>query len=315
MVHDITIAILYTPSELTPWKENINNETIQSIEENLPSHITSTRVEFSGFYHEDALYLRQFDIVLNLCYGYLDANQVDIALWLASYNIVHTGSHHEAMRIAQDKSTLPQICEQLGLKTPFMPNIESMIQSDLTYIEKPRFGSCHRGISILTPDQAKEKLMKKSEGMLIQEYVYGREFSVAVIPDIQGEYYEALNPVEIYPKSNHEIYIAGNGYVPTDKSFAPNIPPHLLAELKEIALKIHGYLGLSFMSRTDMRMDSEHGIFILDINTLPNLDPIRSLLPRICKNQGIELNDLLERIISMALKRRSQNDLVFNEMF
>lgn len=314
MMHDITIAILYTPSELTPWKENINLETIQSIEENLPSHITSTRVEFSGFNHQDAIYLRQFDIVLNLCYGYLDANQVDIALWLESYNIVHTGSHHEAMRIAQDKATLPRICERLGCKTPFIPNLESMIDDNKTYIEKPRFGSCHRNISILTPVQAKEKLMKQSDDILIQEYIHGREFSVAVIPDIQGEYYEALNPVEIYPKSNHEIYIAGNGYVQTEKTYSPNISHEHLSEVKEIALKIHGYLGLSFMSRTDMRMDSENRIFILDINTLPNLDPNRSLLPRICKNQGISLKVLLERIVSMAMKKRSKSDLVFNEL-
>jgi D-alanine-D-alanine ligase-like ATP-grasp enzyme len=60
------------------------------------------------------------------------------------------------------------------------------------------------------------------------------------------------------------------------------------------------------MSRIDIRMNDKGDIFILDINTLPNLDPDRSLLPKICIHQGVNYSTLLDRVMKMALKLKSK---------
>jgi len=305
-----SLAILFTPSEYTPWKENINEETLLAIENYVPQTIHVNRVEFSGFTEANAIALRQYDLVLNVCYGFHDADQVDIALWLELNNIAHTGSHAKAMQIAQDKEMLPNICSEIGLHTPVIMHKASVIDFNKVYIAKPRFGSCHRNISILNAVEARKEIDTHTSDMLIQEYIIGREFSVAVIPDENAEHYQALIPVEIYPKNNEEMYIAGNGIVATDKNFHPDLSEAMIQSLMEIALRIHVYLGLSFMSRIDVRICPNGKVFILDINTLPNLDPKRSILPKICSHQGISYEDLLRRIISLG-----NNILVSKSMF
>ena len=49
------------------------------------------------------------------------------------------------------------------------------------------------------------------------------------------------------------------------------------------------------MSRTDIRIHQGE-IYILDINTMPNLDA-KSFLPSIAQNQGIDLKELFKRIL------------------
>ena len=49
------------------------------------------------------------------------------------------------------------------------------------------------------------------------------------------------------------------------------------------------------MSRTDIRIHNGE-IYVLDINTMPNLDA-RSFLPSIALNEGIDLKELFRRIL------------------
>ena len=115
-----------------------------------------------------------------------------------------------------------------------------------------------------------------------------------------------MKPVEILPKESIDFFIAGNSIVHTTKNFSPDITVDEEKKLMESALNIHNYLGLSCMSRIDIRMNDKGDIFILDINTLPNLDPDRSLLPKICIHQGVNYSTLLDRVMRMALKLKSK---------
>lgn len=200
-----TVAILYTPSKLTPWKENINQETIDCLSNNLPDWVQSNSISFQGFSHSSALLLKQYDLVLNVCYGYYEADQVEITKWLSEHSIHHTGSDPEAMLIAQDKSLLPDICSHLSLHTPSLITELSMINEQTQYIYKPRFGSCHRNISILSAAEARLKLENPESEMLLQPYILGREFSLAIIPSENIKDYIALKPVEILPKESNDF--------------------------------------------------------------------------------------------------------------
>ena len=98
------LAYLYTRSELTPWKENVNEETLSFLLSQTPTSIHADIVHFDGF-NDDVLHtLRNYDLIFNLSYGYKDAGQVDIAGWLEHYRIPHTASSFESMSKAQDKS-------------------------------------------------------------------------------------------------------------------------------------------------------------------------------------------------------------------
>jgi D-alanine-D-alanine ligase len=60
-------------------------------------------------------------------------------------------------------------------------------------------------------------------------------------------------------------------------------------------MELQNSMKIRGMSRTDVRIH-EGEIYILDINTMPNLD-VRSFLPSIAMNDGIDLKELFRRIL------------------
>ena len=65
-------------------------------------------------------------------------------------------------------------------------------------------------------------------------------------------------------------------------------------------------MKLSGMSRTDFRVDVDGIAYVLDVNALPNLDPVRSLMPAICQHAGIPIEELIDRTIKNTLWRHRQ---------
>lgn len=295
------LAFLYTESDLTPWKENVNLETLSFLLAQTPINIDAKIIRFEGFNEDMLEELLSFDLVFNLCYGYKDAGQVEVAGWLEHYRIPHTASSYESLKVAQDKSLLPDICGKLDMLTPDVWFCTRNLLDDHLYISKPRKGSCHRNIHINTGAWMKENVDAIKEDLIIQSYIIGREFSVAVIPSQDGKYYAALHPVEIKPENDTDIFIAGKSFGNTHRDFFPDISDHLMEELMESAERLHRCIGLKGMSRTDFRVDKDNQIFTLDVNAMPNMDPVKSLMPAICKNHSIEIPDLINRVIKNSL--------------
>lgn len=292
----LKLAYLYTRSELTPWKENVNDETLAFLVEHTPESIQSEVVHFDGFTPEVLARLRTFDLVFNLSYGYETAGQVEVAAWLEQHGIRHTASRKEAMALAQDKGRLPEMCRVLGLRTPAIYYALSDLNPDIVYIAKPRMGSCHRNISIDTGLNL-GLVLSGEEDLIIQPYISGREFSVAVIPDSLGSGNIALPPIEIEPENKGAIYIAGQLMGKTFRNFCPELDDTQRTDLMAQALALHKYIGLSGMSRTDFRMDERGRIYALDVNAMPNMDPKKSLLPALCQYHGVEIGELIRRVV------------------
>lgn len=99
------VAILYAESQFTPWRENINLNTVLQIHKAIPNNLNVTIVHMTEPNYSLASLLRQFEWVLNLCYGFGRHSQADIAMWLDKNNIPHLSSNGIAQYIAQDKLT------------------------------------------------------------------------------------------------------------------------------------------------------------------------------------------------------------------
>ena len=291
------LAYLYTESELTPWKENVNAETLAFLLSQTPLEINAEIVHFDGFNEDMLEKLKKYDLIFNLCYGYKDAGQTEVAGWLQHYGIKHTASSFDALKIAQDKSILPDLCSPIGILTPDIFFETTCLEDDVLYLSKPRKGSCHRNIHIGKGTWMKNHLSTSDDDLIFQPYIFGREFSVAVIPVSGGKYYHALPPVEIVPAEQEDIYIAGQSLVKTRREFGPNLSYSIFDDLMESAEKLHKKIGLSGMSRTDFRVDKNGHIYALDVNAMPNMDPERSLMPAICQYNNVAIKDLIKRII------------------
>jgi D-alanine-D-alanine ligase len=290
------LIYLYSDSTFTPWKENIFATTVANFLKSTPENYYPYITHFVGFTNEFADFLKQFDVVFNVCYGFKEAGQADIARWLDSHELNHTASPYPIQILAKDKLNLPEICHEIDLKTPPIISLGDISQHHFDkYIVKPRMGSLHLNMMVFTNDNIPYKELLEREDYIIQPYLTGREFTIAVIPNEEGSDYMALPPLEIRPDDNREVYIAGQSYGITEKIVNPDLEENLRQEIMTKVLNLHKSMKIRGMSRTDVRLhDGE--IYILDINTMPNLDA-KSFLPSIAQNQGIDLKELFRRIL------------------
>jgi D-alanine-D-alanine ligase len=290
------LIYLYSDSTFTPWKENIFGNTIATFLKSTPENYYPYVTHFVGFTDEFADFLKQFDVVFNVCYGFGEAGQADIARWLDSHEINHTASRYEVQILAKDKLNLPQICKEINLKTPPIIALSEIMKTDYErFIVKPRMGSLHLNMLVFEKNDIPYQELLERDDYIIQPYLKGREFTIGVIPNENGLDYVALNPLEIRPNDNREVYIAGQNYGITEKVLNPDLDENLKDEMMQKVLNLHKSMNIRGMSRTDIRIYQEE-IYILDINTMPNLDA-KSFLPSIAQNEGIDLKALFQRIL------------------
>jgi D-alanine-D-alanine ligase len=293
---NVKLIYLYSDSTFTPWKENIFGSTIAHFLKSTPEGYYPYVTHFVGFTTEFAEFLKQFDIVFNVCYGFGDAGQADIAHWLDSYEIQHTASPYEIQILAKDKTNLPSICEKISIKTPPIFSLGEIPNTSFErFIVKPRMGSLHLNMMVFEKTNIPYQELLEREDYIIQPYLSGREFTVGIIPTEDGSDYMALTPLEIRPDDARDIYIAGQAYGTTEKILNPAMDKDLKNDIMQKVLSLHKSMKIRGMSRTDIRIHQGE-IYILDINTMPNLDA-RSFLPFIAQNEGIELHELFRRIL------------------
>ncbi len=130
---------------------------------------------------------------------------------------------------------------------------------------------------------------------LVQEFLPGREFCVAVVEDGSGEPI-ALPPVEVFP---------GDGLMTAEAKYgSARIPARpaaigrqLLDRLQRLAIRAHALLGLRGYSRTEMRLDPDEVPRLLEINHTPGLGR-DSWLPIAAAAAGLDHPDLLVRLLA-----------------
>jgi D-alanine-D-alanine ligase len=128
---------------------------------------------------------------------------------------------------------------------------------------------------------------------VIEEYIKGREFSVALIHG------KALPIIEIAPKQG--FYDYKNKY---QAGSTVETCPALLTE--EQTKKMQGYaekayriLRLHTYARIDFMMDGNGDMYCLEANTLPGMTPT-SLIPQEAAAVGIGYDELCEKIIEIS---------------
>lgn len=149
--------------------------------------------------------------------------------------------------------------------------------------------------------QGIENAFDASRTIMIQQYIKGREVTCGVLgqePEVL-----ALQPTEIIPLSNQFFnYQAKYTLGASQEITPPNLPNELIKAIQETALRTHTILNCQGMSRTDMIIDNQKQIYVLEINTIPGMTQT-SLLPQAARAVGINFSTLLDRIINSALKK------------
>jgi D-alanine-D-alanine ligase len=140
-----------------------------------------------------------------------------------------------------------------------------------------------------------EKLFENSSRLLAEQFIAGMEASCGYI-----EGCEPLPPTEIRMTTREyfDFDAKYNGEVIeiTPAEFSES----LIREIQNLARKAHQALDCEVYSRTDVRIDKNGNLFVLETNTLPGMTPT-SFLPAQAKHIGLDYSALVETLLEKSL--------------
>lgn len=223
------------------------------------------------------------------------------------FGIRYTGSNYLSSAIAMNKRLSKHFFAEHNIPTPqgiSMKKTEriknfSETKLSLPCIVKPCCGGSSVGISIIHTPQEYEAALNEAfcleDEVILEEYIKGREFSVAVILS------KALPVIEIAPLEGFYDYKNKYKAGSTIETCPANLPSDIAEQIQHYAVAAAKALGLDTYCRVDFMLSEQGQIFCLEANTLPGMTPT-SLLPQEARAIGIEFEDLCERLIQISLQ-------------
>ena len=223
--------------------------------------------------------------------------------------IPYTHSGVTASAIAMDKRKSKAVYKQAGLdvaKDVAVTRAEAARAHPLKppYVIKPvNEGSSFGVVFVREESNGPSQLLLSDEwaygdNLMAEEYIPGRELTVAVIGDRPLAVTEITTLREFYDFDAK--YAAGGSrhVVPAD------IPEPVTERALEAALKAHQALGCRGVSRSDFRFDEKKDrLVILETNTQPGMTPT-SLVPEQAAYTGMTFEALVAWMIEDASCRR-----------
>jgi D-alanine-D-alanine ligase len=225
----------------------------------------------------------------------------------------YTGSGMLASAIAMDKEKSKRLFESVGVATPKWAlyrawewertNIPEDIISrlPLPVIVKPNDGGSSVGMSRVNNDAeippAIERCFKASPNMLVEEYIAGRELTVAVIDD------RVFPIVEITPKDGLYDYKAKYTKGGSNYTCPAKLDADIAESIQQSARKCYDVMGACGLARIDFMLAPDNNYYCLEVNTLPGMTNL-SLAPMAAQAGGLSFEQLVDAMIQSALKER-----------
>ena len=268
--------------------------------------------------HESALQLflkTRVDIVLIALHG---KNGEDGRLqgFLDIAGIPYTGCGVLGSALGMNKKLCKQVCENLGILTPkylvfgekepaTVAQADAEISKAFGYpcVVKPNGSGSSIGVTKVHGadelESAISKATKEDRIILVEEYVKGAEFSVAVLGDYYSRDKLVLPIVEIVPDNEFFDYEAKYVAGKSTELVPARISPELAQRLGQSAMAVHDALMCEGYSRVDFLVKDDK-IFALEINTLPGMTN-NSLYPKMAREIGMTFTALIDKLIDLGL--------------
>jgi D-alanine-D-alanine ligase len=284
-------------------------------------HVNVTMVADRG--DLEALVLRRPDIV------FLGAKRIEDGsdlIWLSEYldahGIAYTGSAKLAMELDLNKAEAKLLIQQNLLPTANFFTARPGQYSDLQPLplQFPLFIKPHNqgGGKGVGPDSIAHDYVSYQNKVqhiydefgsfsLVEDYLQGREFSVALLGNASENDVLAM-PIELITtpdKSGDRIL--GQAIKSEDNERAVAISNKLLKQqITDLALSVYKVLGGRDYGRIDIRMDSSGEAHFLEANLLPGIahNDFISYFTHACEiNLGMDYETMILHIIASSLER------------
>jgi D-alanine-D-alanine ligase len=267
--------------------------------------VEETKKNRKEFFGENVLALcRKADIVFLALHGENGENgKIQAAFDLMG--ISYTGTDYLSSAICMDKGLSRILLKEGGvpmakgcsLKKEAKETKAEALGMSFPCIVKPCCGGSSVGVAVAENEQEFAKALSEAfsyeDEVVIEEYIKGREFSVALIHG------KALPIIEIAPKQG--FYDYKNKY---EAGSTVETCPALLTEeqtekMQGYAQKAYRILRLHTYARIDFMMDENGDMYCLEANTLPGMTPT-SLIPQEAAAAGMGYDELCEKIIEIS---------------
>lgn len=297
----------------TEMKENLfpaeydTDKAAETMRE-MSSKLEETMKNRKGFFGPNVLDIcKEADIVFLALHG---ANGEDgkIQSVLDLMGIKYTGSDPLSSGMAMDKGITKMVFEAKGVPTPKGITLEkgkcsnrlSDYGMSFPVIVKPCCGGSSVGVCIAkNQEEYNEALLEAfsyENEVVVEQFITGREFSVAVVDK------KAYPVIEIAPLQG--FYDYKNKYQAGScvETCPADISSALTKEMQKYAEMGYEALNLQAYARLDFIMDDEGNMYCLEANTLPGMTPT-SLIPQEAKVIGMDYPQLCEKLIEVSLKK------------
>lgn len=141
--------------------------------------------------------------------------------------------------------------------------------------------------------------------ILIERGINGREIEVSVLGN---EHPQTSIPGEIIPSGEFYTYEAKYHDERSKLLIPAPISQELKSEVQFIAKKAYQAIDCAGMARADFLFDKDSGdLYLNELNTIPGFTKI-SMYPKLWEASGIPYPELVDKLIELALDRKSERD-------
>ena len=243
------------------------------------------------------------DVVFNALHGrYGEDGCVQGLCELLRVPYTHSGVLASAL--AMDKVVSKRLFVDAGIPVPygevFSPeDIRARAPMSCPYVVKPINEGSSLGVHIVWKGEkwpGAAKAGGDDEPMLVEDYVPGRELTVAIMEERSLEVLE-IKPVQGFYDYNAKYTKGSVQYI-----IPAVVPKSTREEVLHFALLAHQTLGCRGVTRADFRYDGSEdglGLRLLELNTQPGLTPT-SLVPEIAAHVGIDFQRLVSWMVEDA---------------
>jgi D-alanine-D-alanine ligase len=265
-----------------------------------------------------------YDIFVNLCEGYLEweVPSIDVIYTLELLNLPFTGPNTKLYDPPKELMKYLAYCE--GVKTPGYVIINELKDVDeaVKHLSFPLFVKPAKAGDSLGVDEHslvynKIELQQKCISildeyvpLLVEEYIAGREFTVLVAANSDGQTCSVFRPVEyIFPEGREfKTYALKTSELHPDCNVPCN-DPALDKALRSATERIFlGFNGVGY-GRLDFRVNEKNEIFFLEINFTCSVfykDGYEGSADFILKYDGIGQAGFLRHMIAEGIARHQR---------
>lgn len=255
---------------------------------------------------------KSIDVVFPILHGpFGEDGTIQGLLKLA--NIPFIGASVLGSAVGMDKDVMKRLLRDakipigkfLTCKEKDVPTYEETVKNlGLPFFVKPANMGSSVGVNKISEekdfDKAIREAFKYDRKILIEENIKGREIECSVLGNDDPI---ASVPGEVI--SNHDFYSYEAKYI-DEHGAALEIPAKLSDEIitnvQALAIKTFKTLCCEGLGRVDFFLRENGDLLVNEINTIPGFTSI-SMYPKLWEASGISYNELIDRLIQLALER------------